>query len=215
MYRIGEISKETGVSIRSLRYYDKIGLLKPSLRSPKGYRLYSDNDKLKLIKIGLLHSLFIPLKELATLFEEGEISLELEIQEEIISTKIKYLQILRDSISAVRKDKKSRTIDRQLAGIRGLFNISGENFHGQHKLDSGIHNQGTDHRNLLRLLRKFRDDRYDTDDFERLLQILPKFKEPDFITDFFAILRLSNASSFRLDELDKIERNIRKCHKSC
>ena len=37
----------TGVSVRTLHHYDKIGLLKPSIRQANGYRLYSEADLLK------------------------------------------------------------------------------------------------------------------------------------------------------------------------
>ena len=37
----------TGVSVQTLHHYDRIGLLKPSLRQPNGYRIYSEKDLLK------------------------------------------------------------------------------------------------------------------------------------------------------------------------
>ena len=48
MYMINEISKLTGVSIRMLHHYDKIGLLVPSKRTDSNYRMYSDEDVAKL-----------------------------------------------------------------------------------------------------------------------------------------------------------------------
>lgn len=39
---VNEVSRLTGVSIRTLQYYDKIGLLKPARRTESGYRLYDD-----------------------------------------------------------------------------------------------------------------------------------------------------------------------------
>ena len=44
-----ELSQLTQVSVRALHHYDKIGLLKPSMRLPNGYRLYSEKDLLKRI----------------------------------------------------------------------------------------------------------------------------------------------------------------------
>lgn len=44
MKTVSEISKITGVSKRTIRYYDNIGLLKPSEVSASGYRLYDQND---------------------------------------------------------------------------------------------------------------------------------------------------------------------------
>lgn len=42
MMTVNDVSKMTGVSIRTLQYYDNIGLLKPSGRTDTGYRLYDD-----------------------------------------------------------------------------------------------------------------------------------------------------------------------------
>ncbi len=48
---VKELGKLTHVSVQTLHHYDRIGLLKPSVRLPNGYRLYSENDLLKLQKI--------------------------------------------------------------------------------------------------------------------------------------------------------------------
>lgn len=50
-YQIKEISQMTSLSVRSLQYYDELGLLKPSKRSNAGYRLYSETDLLTLQQI--------------------------------------------------------------------------------------------------------------------------------------------------------------------
>ena len=51
MMTVNEVSKLTGVSIRTLQYYDKIGLLKPSGYTQAGYRLYDDTALEKLQQI--------------------------------------------------------------------------------------------------------------------------------------------------------------------
>ncbi len=48
MFRIGELAKHFGVKADTLRFYEKEGLLSPSLRTPAGYRLYSEDDKRRL-----------------------------------------------------------------------------------------------------------------------------------------------------------------------
>lgn len=60
-YQIKKISKMTSLTIRSLQYYDDIGLLKPEQRSSAGYRLYSENDLLLLQQITTLRFLGFPL----------------------------------------------------------------------------------------------------------------------------------------------------------
>ena len=49
--KIGELAKQTGLSIRTLHYYDEIGLLCPSHRYDIGHRLYSDEDIIRLQQI--------------------------------------------------------------------------------------------------------------------------------------------------------------------
>ena len=48
MMTVNEVSKLAGVSIRTLQYYDKIGLLKPAKYTGSGYRLYDETDIEKL-----------------------------------------------------------------------------------------------------------------------------------------------------------------------
>ncbi len=48
MYRIGELAQRHEIKPDTLRYYEKHGLLSPSGRSDSGYRLYNDNDEVKL-----------------------------------------------------------------------------------------------------------------------------------------------------------------------
>ena len=54
MMTVHEVSKLTGVSIRALQYYDKIGLLKPTGYTQSGYRLYDDTALETLQQITLL-----------------------------------------------------------------------------------------------------------------------------------------------------------------
>lgn len=64
-YQIGELASRIGVSIRTLRHYDSIGLLRPSGRTDSGYRLYSEADVLRLQRILTLRYLGFSLREIA------------------------------------------------------------------------------------------------------------------------------------------------------
>ena len=57
MMIVNEVSKLTGVSIRTLQYYDTIGLLKPSKYTEAGYRLYDDPALERLQQILLFKEL--------------------------------------------------------------------------------------------------------------------------------------------------------------
>jgi DNA-binding transcriptional MerR regulator len=50
-YRVSEVANATGVSVRALHYYDEIGLLVSRERTGAGYRLYDDDDLLRLQQI--------------------------------------------------------------------------------------------------------------------------------------------------------------------
>lgn len=69
MKTISEVEKITGVSARTLRYYDQIGLLKPSQTSRAGYRLYDDEALERLQLILLYRELQFPLKQILRILE--------------------------------------------------------------------------------------------------------------------------------------------------
>jgi MerR family Zn(II)-responsive transcriptional regulator of zntA len=50
LFKIGEIAKKTGVTLRTIRYYDELGLIKPSKRSAGNFRLYDENA-ISIIKL--------------------------------------------------------------------------------------------------------------------------------------------------------------------
>lgn len=68
--RVGELARASGLSIRTVRYYDQIGLLTPSRRSPAGHRLYDDTDVRRLYRICLLRRTGLPLAEISHALDE-------------------------------------------------------------------------------------------------------------------------------------------------
>ena len=69
MMTVNEVSKRTGVSIRTLQYYDKIGLLRAAGRTEAGYRLYDDAALERLQQILLFRELEFPLKDIQKIVE--------------------------------------------------------------------------------------------------------------------------------------------------
>ena len=61
---VGETAARAGVSIRTLRHYDAIGLLKPETVTPAGYRLYGEKEMRKLERILFFRELDFPLQEI-------------------------------------------------------------------------------------------------------------------------------------------------------
>lgn len=75
--RIGEAARLVGMTPKTLRHYEKMGLLKQAERSESGYRLYSAKDLLRLQRVKKLQSLGLSLQQVGSVLgeESGEISL--------------------------------------------------------------------------------------------------------------------------------------------
>ncbi|QIN81228.1 MerR family transcriptional regulator [Rubrobacter tropicus] len=69
--RIGEVARLVGVTPKTVRYYEKIGLLKEVDRSGSGYRLYSADDLLRLQRVRKLQSLGLSLRQVGSVLGEG------------------------------------------------------------------------------------------------------------------------------------------------
>ena len=70
MKSISQVAKLTGVSIRTLQYYDEIDLLKPSKLTTSGYRMYDDDALQTLQQILFFKELEFPLKEIKQILEK-------------------------------------------------------------------------------------------------------------------------------------------------
>jgi MerR family transcriptional regulator, thiopeptide resistance regulator len=73
--RVGELAKQTGISVRTLHYYEEIGLLAPSRRSEAGYRLYADADVARLQQIMSLRQLGFSLEQIRDCLHRDDVPL--------------------------------------------------------------------------------------------------------------------------------------------
>lgn len=78
IFSIGKFSKKTGVSIRTLHYYDEIGLLKAQKDLSSGHRLYGENHIVKLQKILALKFLGYNLEEIRLMLTNTSLNLNLQ-----------------------------------------------------------------------------------------------------------------------------------------
>jgi DNA-binding transcriptional MerR regulator len=62
--QIGEVSEQTGLSLRTIRYYEEVGLVAPSARTTGGFRLYSENDLARLRLVRRMKPLDFSLEEM-------------------------------------------------------------------------------------------------------------------------------------------------------
>ncbi|MEM1135921.1 MAG: MerR family transcriptional regulator [Bacteroidota bacterium] len=74
-YSVKKVSKISGVSVRTLHYYDEIGLLKPLVRSASNYRFYGEKELLRLQQILFYRELDFPLKEIAKILDAPDFNL--------------------------------------------------------------------------------------------------------------------------------------------
>ena len=89
MMTVNEVSKLTGVSIRTLQYYDKIGLLHPAKYSEAGYRLYDDAALETLQQILLFRELEFPLREIKEIVGSPDLDRSKALGQQIELLKLK------------------------------------------------------------------------------------------------------------------------------
>jgi DNA-binding transcriptional MerR regulator len=71
-WKIGELARIAGVTVRALRHYDSVGLLVPSERTHGGHRLYSPADVQRLYKLLALRRVGLPLEEIGPLLDSED-----------------------------------------------------------------------------------------------------------------------------------------------
>ena len=93
-YLIKEFAELTKVTVRTLHYYDQIGLLKPSFEKPNGYRIYTDADLLKLQQIVTLKFMGFSLGQIQRLLDSKgyEAAKSLKIQSGAVKDEIARLR---------------------------------------------------------------------------------------------------------------------------
>ncbi len=74
-WKVGELARATGLTVRALHHYDNVGLLVPSQRTSGGHRVYDAQDARRLYRILALRRLGFRLDEIASLLDEGGVSL--------------------------------------------------------------------------------------------------------------------------------------------
>src|SRR3954453_6732454 len=91
---VGAVAPLTGVSVRTLHHYDHIGLVVPSVRSPAGYRGYTDADIERLHLVLVYRSVGMPHDEIRALLDEpsGNVLEQLRRQHQLLLDQADRLQ---------------------------------------------------------------------------------------------------------------------------
>lgn len=111
-YKTGEFAKLANVTERTLRYYDKIGLLRPSSILSNGYRQYTDSDLLKLQKILSLKHLGFSIEEIFPIvLEDQNLKESFKMQIDLIDSRIKHMTAIKDSMESIISTINNKNID--------------------------------------------------------------------------------------------------------
>lgn len=109
LYTAGEIARIAGVSLRTIRFYDSKGLLKPVSHSEAGYRYYNQKSVEILQRILMLKYLGFSLQKIQQILREQDMELELSEQKALLQQKKNQLEEL---ISAIEMMEQSREEDK-------------------------------------------------------------------------------------------------------
>ncbi len=106
--KIGEFAKKSGVTIKTLLHYEKIGLLEADGRDDKGYRIYKDSDFLKLQQIITLKYIGLPLKEIKKIIKDNNEDLEsmIKIQKQALEEKKNHIEEVIEVFNKAEKQAK-------------------------------------------------------------------------------------------------------------
>ena len=110
--KVGELARRTGLTIRTLHHYDAIGLLRPSLHTESGHRLYTADDVARLQQVLLLRQLGFSLEEVRDCLDRPGFS---------------PLEVIRLQLVRIREQiELQRNLCERLEGIAALFRSAGE-----------------------------------------------------------------------------------------
>ena len=144
-YTIKKLAELAGVSTRTLRYYDQIGLLKPALINESNYRIYNEKNVNKLQQILFYRSLYFPLATIKQIMDDPEFS------------RLKALQNQRQQLLAKQLELESllTNIDKTIKTYQGEITMTdAEKFSAfkQAKLSENEANYGSE------ILEKYGED---------------------------------------------------------
>lgn len=128
VYTVTKLAKISGVSVRTLHWYDKMGLLKPAYHGSNGYRFYEEKELLVLQQILFFRELGFELKQIEKILKRSDFD------------KMKALSLHRQVLqkNVVRTKKLIRTIDRTIEHLKGTVKMK------DHEIYLGFSNEKQD-----------------------------------------------------------------------
>ncbi|MEI3612445.1 MerR family transcriptional regulator [Pseudogracilibacillus sp. SO30301A] len=192
MISIKEVTKQTGISVRTLRYYDEINLLPPAGKTEGGHRLYGEKELKKLQEIQFLKTLGFNLKEISDMLSDEDWD---------------WAQGLESQLNYIMKEKeKILEIESTLKGLKNGLTIDGKiDLVYLNKLIQ-LYKQDTEKRKLYR-------EQYFHAQESELLDLLPNMNrnDPDTL-EWIALIGQLKQHRDKGSDAPEIQRIIRRIH---
>lgn len=122
-YTVKQVARMSGVSVRTLHFYDEVGLLKPAYQSPSGYRFYEEPQLLTLQQILFYRELGFELKQIKSILGQPDF--------EKAAALLSHREVLRENLARTRT--LLETLDKTAAHLKGTKKMNdAELFRGFH-----------------------------------------------------------------------------------
>jgi len=112
--RIGELAERTGLSLRTIRFYEEVGVLAPAPRTKGGFRQFTDGDMQRLLLVRQMKPLGFTVEEMRNLLE----AIEVLAADEIDPSRVEALQLMQGY--QIRVDERAAAL-REQAGQAQQF----------------------------------------------------------------------------------------------
>lgn len=118
MMHIGDLAEKTGLSLRTIRHYDEIGLLEPSGRTEGGFRLYTEDDYERLMLIRRMKPLGYSLEQM------GDLLRALEATQSEHASGAEAMQLLAEFLTDA--EQRRAKLEKQLAAADEFIGLLGD-----------------------------------------------------------------------------------------
>jgi DNA-binding transcriptional MerR regulator len=116
VYTVAKLAKISGVSVRTLHWYDEIGLLKPAYHGANGYRYYEEEQLLSLQQILFFRELGFELKQVESILKRSDF--------DRVSALSSHRKVLQKNVE--RTKKLIKTIDKTIEHLKGIKKMKDE-----------------------------------------------------------------------------------------
>lgn len=110
MLTVKAAADATGLTVKGIRFYEKIGLIRPAERSPAGYRLYSEEDVARLRQIHFYRAQKFSLEDIDAILNDPDVDLRSYLKRQLfdVEEQIRELERVRDTLDRVLREEDCR-----------------------------------------------------------------------------------------------------------